>query len=51
MLILRQSYHDDYVCILAWVAMLDGDEMDFSTRVCAVRRTWAPTATSHRVKQ
>jgi hypothetical protein len=40
MLIERQSYHDDYVCILDKVAMSDGDKMDSYIRVPAARHAW-----------
>jgi hypothetical protein len=51
MLILRQSYHGDYVCTLGRVAVSDGDGMDFSSRVRVVKHTWAPVAMSHHVRQ
>jgi hypothetical protein len=51
MLILRQSYHGDYACILGQVAMSDGDGIDSSTRVHAARRAWALVATSCRARQ
>jgi hypothetical protein len=45
-LILYQSYHGDYACLLGRAAMSDNDGMDSTTRVHAVRRAWALVATS-----
>jgi hypothetical protein len=39
-LIQRQSYHDDYVCLFDGVAMSHSDMTDSSTQVPVIRRTW-----------
>jgi hypothetical protein len=50
MLILRQSYHDDYACSHGGSAMSGGDGMNSSTHVPAVRCVWVPTALSCHVR-
>jgi hypothetical protein len=51
MLILRQSYHGNYACILGRVAMSDDNGMNSTTRVHAARHVWVPVATSCRTTQ
>jgi hypothetical protein len=51
MLILHQSYHGNYACILERVVVFDADGMNSSTQVCVVRREWVPVAMSPSIRQ